>query len=263
MCGYCDDAFDINDQTTFDERTTMYNCKGKSMEDRYACKSCGSWVMSELKHLKCRVVFWSNVKTVDNKSNNHDHHPNSRFKPSCHIFYSSGIHNVHDDLPKFVGFPLLLGGTDRVMLPNYFHSNSLSSLVSSLWNRESRGTMLTGCLALFILFTTPFWGNILNDEWSDMPWSAWKVSKEGWNQQYKRLPTFLICECTMYVLTLVALVHATHNAALDLWFASWICGTANDIFFMYLPFCDNFWQAQATIMLTPRLPLLEKALKKK
>ena len=110
-----------------------------------------------------------------------------------------------------------------------------------------------GCMALVLLGTTPFWGNMLNDEWSSMPWSAWRVSDQEWTEQYQKLPTFLICECTMYVLALVALLHAKQNAALDLWFASWVCGTANDIFFMYLPFCDNFWQAQATIMLTPRV----------
>ena len=34
-----------------------------------------------------------------------------------------------------------------------------------------------------------------------------------------------------------------------------LCLQANDIFFHILPLCDNFWQAQATVMLTPRLPL--------
>jgi protein-S-isoprenylcysteine O-methyltransferase Ste14 len=39
------------------------------------------------------------------------------------------------------------------------------------------------------------------------------------------------------------------------WFAALIAGTANDMIFMALPLVDNFWQAQATIMITPRLPL--------
>jgi hypothetical protein len=39
------------------------------------------------------------------------------------------------------------------------------------------------------------------------------------------------------------------------WFAALIAGTANDLIFMALPLVDNFWQAQATIMITPRLPL--------
>jgi hypothetical protein len=37
--------------------------------------------------------------------------------------------------------------------------------------------------------------------------------------------------------------------------AALIAGTANDLIFMALPLVDNFWQAQTTIMLTPRLPL--------
>jgi hypothetical protein len=33
-----------------------------------------------------------------------------------------------------------------------------------------------------------------------------------------------------------------------------IAGTANDVIFMALPLVDNFWQAQATVMITARLP---------
>ena len=87
-----------------------------------------------------------------------------------------------------------------------------------------------------------------------MPWVPIR-NMDGIMQQWKNLPTFLICEYVMYLGTLLAFIHARFNSSLDLWYASWICGTANDIFFMFLPFCDNFWQAQATIMLTPRLPL--------
>jgi hypothetical protein len=36
---------------------------------------------------------------------------------------------------------------------------------------------------------------------------------------------------------------------------TFLVGTANDVIFMALPFVDNFWQSQATIMITPRLPL--------
>ena len=49
--------------------------------------------------------------------------------------------------------------------------------------------------------------------------------------------------------------HARRNGGPPIWLAAWVCGTANDVFFMFPPFCDNFWQAQATVMLTPRLPL--------
>ena len=39
------------------------------------------------------------------------------------------------------------------------------------------------------------------------------------------------------------------------WFSSLLTGSANDAFFMALPIVDNFWQSQACIMLTPRMPL--------
>lgn len=54
---------------------------------------------------------------------------------------------------------------------------------------------------------------------------------------------------------LIALYHAWRTGRKKSWNAAWICGTANDIFFMFMPFCDNFWQAQASVMITPRLPL--------
>ena len=39
------------------------------------------------------------------------------------------------------------------------------------------------------------------------------------------------------------------------WISSLLTGSANDAFFMALPIVDNFWQSQACIMLTPRMPL--------
>jgi len=55
----------------------------------------------------------------------------------------------------------------------------------------------------------------------------------------------------------VSFVHAVSHGRRHLlvWFTSVITGTANDIFFMVLPFVDNFFHAQCTVMLTPRLPL--------
>ena len=246
LCGFAPRAvnFLAGGEESFRQKTTVYNCNGASMEDRYACKNCGTFVMTKMKHLHCRVVFLSNIVQAD-----------ARFNPSCHIFYSSGLDNVADDLPKFVGFPPSLGGTDRVMLPNDIRSTYMLSLcgVRSVWG-EAQGTVMLGVVSLLVLLTTSLWGETLNKEWSTMPWIAVR-DMDGIRKQWHDLPTFLICEYTMYLGTLIALIHARRNAALDLWFAAWICGTANDVFFMFLPFCDNFWQAQATIMLTPRLPL--------
>lgn len=75
--------------------------------------------------------------------------------------------------------------------------------------------------------------------------------------QWEQMPTFLVGEYLFYFMTLVALIHATRNGSryFLVWCAALFAGTANDIFFMFLPVVDNFWHAQGTIMLTPRLPL--------
>ena len=254
LCGYPMKIFDslgLSDGG-FHQRTIKYNAT--ALEDRYACRKCKGWVLIRLNHLCCTAVFRSNIRFGSdsniNSDNGNDNVDNGRdrFKASCHIFYNSGIHNVYDDLPKYSGFPPLLGGHDRVMLRNDIHGGKL---VIMAW-REATGTATLALLSLIFLFATPLWGQFLNVEWAHMPWRAWGMAL---SKQYACLPTFLICEYTMHTLALVALVHARCNAALDLWFAAWVCGTANDVFFMYLPFCDNFWQAQATVMLTPRLPL--------
>mmetsp|Transcript_15160 Transcript_15160/g.26715 ORF Transcript_15160/g.26715 Transcript_15160/m.26715 type:complete len:415 (+) Transcript_15160:227-1471(+) len=83
------------------------------------------------------------------------------------------------------------------------------------------------------------------------PWRIWKSPIE----QLAVLPTFAFCEWSMRALALATYIHAKRTNQLGLWFSAWVCGTVNDLFFMVLPFCDNFWQAQACVMLTPRLPL--------
>ena len=40
-----------------------------------------------------------------------------------------------------------------------------------------------------------------------------------------------------------------------LWLSALFTGSSNDAIFMALPLVDNFWQSQACIMLTPRMPL--------
>ena len=75
--------------------------------------------------------------------------------------------------------------------------------------------------------------------------------------QWSVLPSFLVGEVTFILLALVALWHARSagRAHLFLWLGALLAGTANDLIFMALPLVDNFWHAQATVMLTPRLPL--------
>eukprot|EP01127_Copromyxa_protea_P006934 TRINITY_DN16871_c0_g1_i1.p1 TRINITY_DN16871_c0_g1~~TRINITY_DN16871_c0_g1_i1.p1 ORF type:complete len:409 (+),score=69.80 TRINITY_DN16871_c0_g1_i1:129-1229(+) len=71
------------------------------------------------------------------------------------------------------------------------------------------------------------------------------------------MPTFLVGEYVFIVLALLSFYHAFSNSRLHAftWVMTFVVGTANDVIFMALPSVDNFWQAQATIMLTPRLPL--------
>ena len=88
---------------------------------------------------------------------------------------------------------------------------------------------------------------------SDLPWQVLTSPLAQW----ERLPSFLLGELLFIGLAGLALWHAWRNgrAHVFVWVAAMIAGTANDMIFMALPLVDNFWQAQATIMLTPRLPL--------
>lgn len=61
---------------------------------------------------------------------------------------------------------------------------------------------------------------------------------------------------------LVCFLHAYSRPAgpvrqhyLLLWCCSLVGGLANDVVFSWLPVVDNFWHAQASVMLTPRFPL--------
>lgn len=89
-----------------------------------------------------------------------------------------------------------------------------------------------------------------------LPWSVFTSPFAKWAVQ----PSFLIGEYLFYTCTALAFAHAWRQGAerrrhVLAWFAALIAGTANDVIFMALPMVDNFWQAQSTIMLTPRLPL--------
>jgi hypothetical protein len=81
---------------------------------------------------------------------------------------------------------------------------------------------------------------------------------------YTRMPTFVLAECSFFLVTFFCLIHAwtrsTSNPAgrrrhILLFIFSVIGGCANDLLFMTMPLTDNFWHSQATIMLTDRLPL--------
>lgn len=89
-----------------------------------------------------------------------------------------------------------------------------------------------------------------------LPWHVFTSPAQKWAVQ----PSFVIGEYLFIACALVALGHALGQGErrgmhVLAWLAALIAGTANDLIFMALPLVDNFWQAQATIMLTPRLPL--------
>lgn len=88
---------------------------------------------------------------------------------------------------------------------------------------------------------------------TDLPWQVFTSPATQW----ERLPSFLVGEYLFIALAALALWHAWRNGRshVFVWVGAIIAGTANDVIFMALPLVDNFWQAQATIMLTPRLPL--------
>jgi hypothetical protein len=75
--------------------------------------------------------------------------------------------------------------------------------------------------------------------------------------QWAALPSFVIGEYLFIICAIVALVHARREGRdhVLVWVAALIAGTANDMIFMALPLVDTFWQAQAQIMITARLPL--------
>jgi hypothetical protein len=91
-------------------------------------------------------------------------------------------------------------------------------------------------------------------KWEMYPWAPFTSPWVKWESQ----PTFVVGEYLFIVLSIVAFIHALRQPGkfhLLVWVTSIVSGCANDVFFMALPFVDNFWHAQATIMITPRLPL--------
>eukprot|EP00928_Gymnodinium_smaydae_P079151 TRINITY_DN6314_c0_g7_i1.p1 TRINITY_DN6314_c0_g7~~TRINITY_DN6314_c0_g7_i1.p1 ORF type:complete len:883 (-),score=103.75 TRINITY_DN6314_c0_g7_i1:398-2953(-) len=92
-------------------------------------------------------------------------------------------------------------------------------------------------------------------DYTQWPW-AYVNSLE---RQIIEHPSFVICEFYFIGLVFVSARHAfkapDHLGCKLLWVATFLVGTLNDYIFMLLPVVDNFWQAQAVIMLTPRMPL--------
>lgn len=89
-----------------------------------------------------------------------------------------------------------------------------------------------------------------------LPWQPFTSPAKQWAV----LPSFVVGELLFYGLAVTTFLHAwgqgdERRKHLLVWFAALLAGTANDMIFMALPLVNNFWQAQAMIMITPRLPL--------
>lgn len=89
-----------------------------------------------------------------------------------------------------------------------------------------------------------------------LPWHVFTSPAAKWAVQ----PSFVVGEYAFIGLALLALWHALQQGDerrkhVLVWVAAILAGTANDLIFMSLPMVENFWQAQATLMITPRLPL--------
>ncbi len=89
-----------------------------------------------------------------------------------------------------------------------------------------------------------------------LPWHTFSNPADQWSV----MPSFLLGEYLFYACAALAFTHAWKQGAertqapARVVPAALLAGTANDMIFMALPLVDNFWQAQGTIMLTPRLP---------
>jgi hypothetical protein len=95
--------------------------------------------------------------------------------------------------------------------------------------------------------------------WDRVPHLPWRMFKSP-AAQWAVMPSFLIGEYLFLACAIVAFVHAWKQGPerrkhVLAWVLALLAGTTNDLIFMALPLVNNFWHAQATIMLTARLPL--------
>merc|ERR1712137_398746 len=91
------------------------------------------------------------------------------------------------------------------------------------------------------------------ENWESLPWSPVTPPEVV----AEKMPSFVIAEILFAVVSLVCFVHSYKKGRtyILVWWASILAGVANDAIFMFLPGVDNFFHAQGTVMLTPRLPL--------
>ena len=97
-------------------------------------------------------------------------------------------------------------------------------------------------------------------DWEMDNWAAWPWKTVD-ETVFSRMPTYAFAEVVYIALGFFCLLHAVAQpgAARQKHMLLFLCamfgGLANDIIFMFMPLTENFWHGQATLMLTPRLPL--------
>lgn len=96
------------------------------------------------------------------------------------------------------------------------------------------------------------------NDYNSWPWAHINSVTNQWKEH----PSFAVCEVLFILLGIASFVHAFKTPDVTgtrhlryIWVTTFILGTLNDYIFMVLPVVDNFWQAQAIFMLTPRMPL--------
>lgn len=116
--------------------------------------------------------------------------------------------------------------------------------------------------------TVQSWLHEHSKAWSSWPWAFLNDPVLQWREH----PSFMVGEFLFLTLSVLSTLHAfgfldafrstkrderrdLSSRRMMLFVASWIVGFANDYVFMLLPVVDNFFQAQAVVMLTPRMPL--------
>eukprot|EP01137_Pigoraptor_chileana_P012685 Opistho-2@4423 len=87
-------------------------------EERLSCRICSGKVFARLNHLNQWAVY---LDTFLNPNHGPDGKLDPRFKPTAHIFYTSGIIDYKDGLPKFINLPKDFGGSGETV-PEDYHS---------------------------------------------------------------------------------------------------------------------------------------------
>eukprot|EP00299_Pterocystis_sp_00344_P014067 c695_g1_i1.p1 GENE.c695_g1_i1~~c695_g1_i1.p1 ORF type:complete len:159 (+),score=22.48 c695_g1_i1:24-500(+) len=97
--------FDAIKVTQGEDKLVSYST---GREERLSCAICSAKVFARLHHLNHSAVY---QEMFTNPNHGPDGKIGEAFKPTAHIFYTSGTVNVTDGLPKFINLPTAFGGS--------------------------------------------------------------------------------------------------------------------------------------------------------